>query len=78
MNDTITSGRHVRVRLKTNFIKRKFPDYLFRKELLRNGAIVQLLSKNSHHLLQILVTPNGILTFDGNGTNNSFNSKTKN
>jgi hypothetical protein len=55
LNDTITSGRHVR-------------------ELLRNGAIVQLLSKNSHHLLQILVTPNGILTFDGNGTNNSFNT----
>jgi hypothetical protein len=50
---------------------------LFAKELLRSGAIVQLVSKNSGHLLQVVMSSNGTLAFDGNGASNSFNSKKK-
>ncbi|CAF5075052.1 unnamed protein product, partial [Rotaria socialis] len=44
-------------------------------DFLQNSATVQLVSKNSGHLLQVLMSPNGILTFDGNGVANGFNSK---
>ncbi|CAF3356248.1 unnamed protein product [Rotaria sp. Silwood1] len=44
------------------------------RDLLQNGAIVQLLSKSSGHLLQIVMSSYDILAFDGNGTMNSFNT----
>ncbi|CAF0856884.1 unnamed protein product [Adineta ricciae] len=44
------------------------------RELLRNGAIVQLVSKHSGHLLQIVMSSNGTLIFDGNGLAGSFNT----
>ena len=53
-------------------------DYLFPKEHIRNGTMIQFVSKNSHNLLQIVVTPSGSLTFDGNGAPNSFNRKNRN
>jgi hypothetical protein len=51
-------------------------EILFQKELLQSGSTVQLLSKNSGHLLQVVMSSNGTLVFDGNGATNSFNSKT--
>jgi hypothetical protein len=50
-------------------------EILFQKELLQSGSTVQLLSKNSGHLLQVVMSSNGTLVFDGNGATNSFNSK---
>jgi hypothetical protein len=42
---------------------------------LHSGAVVQLVSKNSGHLLQVVMSSTGSLVFDGNGAANSFNSK---
>jgi hypothetical protein len=53
-----------------------FIDFLFQKELLQSGALVQLVSKSSGCLLQVVMTSSGALAFDGNGASNSFNSKT--
>jgi hypothetical protein len=44
------------------------------RELLQSGNIVQLVSKHSGHLLQVVMSSNGTLAFDGNGANNSFNT----
>ncbi|CAF0964797.1 unnamed protein product [Adineta steineri] len=44
------------------------------RELLRNGAIVQLVSKSAGSLLQVVMSTNGVLIFDGNGAANSFNT----
>ncbi|CAF0922763.1 unnamed protein product [Rotaria sordida] len=44
------------------------------RDLLQNGAIVQLVSKSSGHLLQVVMSTNNNLVFDGNGTFNSFNT----
>ncbi|CAF1033801.1 unnamed protein product [Rotaria magnacalcarata] len=44
------------------------------RDFLQNSATVQLVSKNSGRLLQVVMSPNGILTFDGNGAANGFNT----
>ncbi|CAF2312502.1 unnamed protein product [Rotaria sp. Silwood2] len=44
------------------------------RDLLQNGAIVQLVSKSSGHLLQVVMSSYDTLVFDGNGTMNSFNT----
>jgi len=44
------------------------------RELLRNGATVQLISKNSGRSLQVVMSSTGTLVFDGNGATNSFNT----
>ncbi|CAF1400811.1 unnamed protein product [Adineta steineri] len=44
------------------------------RELLRNGAVVQLVSKSAGSLLQVVMSTNGVLIFDGNGAANSFNT----
>lgn len=44
------------------------------RELLKNGTVVQIVSKTSSHPLQIVMSPNGTLTFDANGFPNTFNT----
>jgi len=57
------------------YLEIKIPLNFFQKELLKNGAIVQLISKHSGQLLQVVLSSNGVLVFDGSGANNAFNSK---
>lgn len=45
------------------------------KDVLHNGAVVQLLSKSSGRLLQVVMNLEGSLTFDGNGMQSGFNSE---
>jgi hypothetical protein len=61
--------------IERNFLLRKIHLNLFQKDLLRSGAVVQLVSKNSGRLLQVVMSSNGTLVFDGTGSNSSFNSK---
>jgi len=44
------------------------------RELLYNGALVQFQSKNSARLLQVVMSSNGNLVFDGDGSLSSFNT----
>lgn len=73
-NGAVTIGRNARVRSSKNLIS-KIENFSSLKELLRNGAIVQLVSKHSGHLLQLVMGADSTLTFDGNGLVSSFNSK---
>lgn len=77
INSMFTSGRTARVPLKHKenlLIKLDF--FLrFKKDMLQHGTMVQLVSKSSGRLIQVVMTPHGALTFDGNGPRTAFNSK---
>ncbi|UJR25826.1 hypothetical protein I4U23_007176 [Adineta vaga] len=44
------------------------------RELIQNGAVIQLISKHSSHLLQVVMSSSGSLIFDANGPANAFNT----
>lgn len=58
----------------TNMINNVITQRHNARELLRNGATLHLISKSSGRLLQIVMSSNGALIFDGNGTTQSFNT----
>ena len=73
---SVNNGSSPRVSSSTGICveKDRTPRLVFIQDLLRSGAIVQFLSKNSGCLLQVVMSPSGALVFDGNGAHNAFNS----